>query len=88
MRMKECTTTCGGTRRWIVALCLACLALPILASAQTELAHVSGRVTDQSGAVVVDTEVEIKNVDTNLSATVKTNQDGLYAFPSLRPGRY
>jgi len=88
MRMTECTTTCGATRRWIVALCLACLALPILASAQTELAHVSGRVTDQSGAVVVDTEVEIKNVDTNLSATAKTNQDGFYTFPSLRPGRY
>ncbi len=88
MRMKECTTTCGATWRRIATLCLACLALPILASAQTELAHVSGRVTDQSGAVVVDTEVEIKNADTNLSATAKTNQDGLYTFPSLRPGRY
>ena len=57
-------------------------------AAQTELAHVSGRVTDQSGAVVADTEVEIKNVDTSLSITVKTNQDGLYTFPSIRPGRY
>ena len=88
MRMTKCTTTCGATWRWIVAVCLACLVLPVLASAQTELAYVSGRVTDQSGAVVADTEVEIKNVDTNLSATVKTNQDGLYTFPSLRPGRY
>jgi carboxypeptidase family protein len=67
-------------------------AIPVLgtcmANAQTELAHVSGRVTDQSGAVVADTEVEIRNVDTNLSTTVKTNQDGLYTFPWLRPGHY
>ncbi|HTS07193.1 MAG TPA: carboxypeptidase-like regulatory domain-containing protein, partial [Candidatus Eisenbacteria bacterium] len=59
-----------------------------MANAQTELAHVSGRVTDQAGAVVVDTEVEIRSVDTNLSTTIKTNQDGFYTFPSLRPGRY
>src|SRR5882724_7822666 len=41
------------------------------AEAQTELAGVSGRVTDPSGAVIVDAEVEIKNVETNVSATVK-----------------
>jgi len=69
-------------------LLITCLALSIGGFAQTELAHVSGRVTDQSGAVVVDTDVEIKNVDTNLSATLKTNRDGLYTFPSLRPGHY
>ncbi len=56
--------------------------------AQTELAGVYGRVTDASGAVIVDAEVEIKNVDTNQSVTVKTNQDGLYTIPSLRPGHY
>jgi hypothetical protein len=47
MRMTERTTACGATWCWIVALCLACLALPILASAQTELAHVSGRVSSE-----------------------------------------
>jgi len=72
----------------IFTLLLLCLAFLTPSAAQTELAHVHGRVTDQSGAVVADTEVELKNVDTNLSTTVKTNQDGLYTFPSLRPGRY
>lgn len=47
-----------------------------------------GRVTDQSGAVIVDAEVEIKNVETNRSIIVKTNQDGLYTIPSLHPGHY
>jgi protocatechuate 3,4-dioxygenase beta subunit len=32
--------------------------------------------------------VEIKNVETNLSTKVKTNEDGLYTIPSLRPGHY
>src|SRR5216684_9110399 len=64
------------------------LAFPSGTLAQTELAGVYGRVTDQSGAVIVDAEVEIKNVETNASTTVKTNQDGLYTIPSLHPGHY
>src|ERR1700720_1751266 len=71
-----------------VVLILACLACPSGAPAQTDLAGVYGRVTDPSGAVIVDAEVEIKNVDTNVSVTVKTNQDGLYTIPSLHPGHY
>jgi hypothetical protein len=67
---------------------VACLVLPFCAIAQTELAGVYGRVTDQSGAVIVDAEVEIKNVETNISTTVRTNQDGLYTIPSLHPGHY
>jgi hypothetical protein len=56
--------------------------------AQSELAGVYGRVTDPSGAVIVDAEVEIRNVETNVSTTVKTNRDGLYTIPSLHPGQY
>src|SRR6266404_8086453 len=62
--------------------------LPSSTPAQTELAGVYGRVTDPSGAVIVDAEVEIKNVETNVSVSVKTNQDGLYTIPSLHPGHY
>src|SRR5262250_1827648 len=71
-----------------VILCFVCLAAPFFVHAQTELASVYGRVTDPSGAVIVGAEVEIKNVETNLSVTVKTNQDGLYTIPSLHPGHY
>jgi hypothetical protein len=69
-------------------LILACLACPSRVPAQTELAGVYGRVTDPSGAVIVDAEVEIKNVETNVSVAVKTNQDGLYTIPSVHPGHY
>src|SRR5258708_12948596 len=71
-----------------VVVILACLACPSRAPAQTELAGVYGRVTDPSGGVIVDAEVEIKNVETNVSVTVKTNQDGLYPIPSPRPAHY
>src|SRR5216684_3767255 len=58
------------------------------ASAQSELATVFGRVTDPSGAVVPQAEVEIKNVETDLSVVRTTNSDGLYSIPSLHPGHY
>ena len=65
-----------------------CVVFPCRTVAQTELAGVYGRVTDPSGAVIADAEVEIKNTETNVSTTVKTNQDGLYTIPSLHPGHY
>src|SRR2546429_35666 len=58
------------------------------ALAQTESATVTGRVTDQTGAVVPNAEIEIKNTDTNLSQVTKTNGDGVYFFPSVKPGNY
>ncbi len=77
-----------GIAVFFAALFLACLLIPTSTVAQSELAGVYGRVTDQSGAVIVDAEVEVKNVETGLSMTVKTNQDGLYTIPSLHPGHY
>src|SRR5258707_3991418 len=58
------------------------------ALAQTESATVTGRVTDQTGAVVPDAEIELKNADTNISQNTKTNGDGVYAFASVKPGNY
>ena len=73
-----------------------CLALAILllgmgteyATAQTEKASVSGRVTDQTNAALADAEVQIKNTDTGVVTAVKTNAEGVYAVPSLNPGNY
>jgi len=71
-----------------VLISFACLTFPSGTLAQSELAGVYGRVTDPSGAVIVDADVEIKSTETNVSTTVKTNQDGLYTIPSLHPGHY
>jgi hypothetical protein len=43
---------------------------------------------DQQNAVIPDAVLEIKNVDTGLTYTTKTNKDGIYSFPNLPPGRY
>jgi len=56
--------------------------------AQTTSASVSGRVTDQSGGVIVDAEVEVKDVDRGVATIVKTNGEGFYSLPSLIPGNY
>lgn len=70
-----------------VLLALQTLDVPI-ASAQSAAASVSGRVTDQDGLVMPDVEVEIKNVDTNVSQLTKTNDQGFYSFPVVNPGSY
>src|SRR5258708_1165568 len=56
--------------------------------AQGTSASVSGRVTDQSGGVVVDAEVEVKDVDRGVATIVKTNGEGFYSLASLLPGNY
>ena len=55
---------------------------------QGESASVSGRVTDQSSAVVPGVEVELKNVDTSVSAATQTNGEGYYVFQFVKPGNY
>jgi Carboxypeptidase regulatory-like domain/TonB dependent receptor len=62
--------------------------LPQYVFAQTEEASVSGRITDQTNAVVPDAIVEIRNTDTGIVSSTKTNDQGVYAFPSLPPGNY
>ena len=58
------------------------------AYAQSTSASVSGRVTDQSGAVIVDAEVVVKDVDRGVATIVRTNGEGFYSLPSLIPGNY
>jgi hypothetical protein len=54
--------------------------------AQTETATVSGRVTDPDGGVVRDVQIQLVNTETNVAVTAKTNGEGLYVIPNVRPG--
>ena len=49
---------------------------------------VQGVVQDSSGAVVPDATVTLRNLDTQVTSTTKTNAAGVYRFSSLAPGRY
>ena len=48
----------------------------------------SGRVTDQSGAVIPGATVMAQNLATGVKLTGESNHEGLYRFPSLMPGTY
>ena len=58
------------------------------ALAQDFRALISGVVRDSSGAVVPGATVAMRNVETNLTSTVKSANDGAYSIPQLPLGTY
>jgi len=48
----------------------------------------SGRVTDQTGAVVPGASVVMRNLSTGVEQTAETSNVGLYSFPVVMPGNY
>jgi hypothetical protein len=74
-----------------ILLMLASVAmLSVLAAtgkAQTS-GKITGLVSDSSGAAVSGASVTVTNKATGASRNVITNNEGLYAFPSLLPGVY
>src|SRR5271170_6710989 len=65
---------------------LLCLAVGVWA--QTQEGRISGRVTDQSGAVVRKAQITVENVATGVKHLVETNSDGEYFASALEPGSY
>jgi Carboxypeptidase regulatory-like domain/TonB dependent receptor len=49
---------------------------------------VSGRVIDQSGAIVPGASVSLQNLATGVRLKAQTNQVGFYHFPEVIPGAY
>lgn len=56
--------------------------------AQVSSGAITGKVTDQSGAVVVGASVQVINVRTGVKLNAKTNEVGDYSFRNLLPGTY
>ena len=61
--------------------------LAVAGKAQTS-GDITGLVSDASGAAVTGASVTVTNKATGASRNVITNNEGLYAFPSLLPGVY
>ena len=70
------------------ALLFLLLVHSIPAYSQLAGATLSGLVTDESGAVVSNAKVTIKNGANGTIREVDTNADGLYSAPNLLPGDY
>src|SRR3984893_6449794 len=60
----------------------------VWAQAETTTGSIQGTVVDEKGGAVPDANVEVKNLDTNLSRTTATGSEGQYQFLALPPGRY
>jgi Carboxypeptidase regulatory-like domain len=71
----------------IACVCLL-LAVPLLATAQSDVGSLTGTVTDHSGAVVQNASVELKDTATNHALTTTTNAAGQYTFSRVTPGTY
>jgi hypothetical protein len=68
----------------IVALC----ARQELNAQTTTSGALAGVVTDQSGAVISDADVEIRDNAKGTTQSTTTDRTGVYQFPFLLPGRY
>ena len=74
-------------RCFLGSLLAICLASGL--SAQTSISGaVTGVVTDQSGAVVPNADVEIGDVNKGTTESTKTDLDGVYHFFFLSPSQY
>jgi hypothetical protein len=73
-----------------LCLALACLCLPGTARAQSSAnsGQIGGEVRDPSGAAIAGQEVTARNVDTNLTRTASTDDEGRYAIGPLPVGTY
>ncbi len=71
---------------WVLSLLT--LLVSIRAGAQVAGGMLSGRIADASGRGVPNVRVSTKNVATNETRVITTNEDGLYTAPSLLPGTY
>lgn len=58
------------------------------ANAQEFRGSLQGQVLDPQESVVAGATVTLKNVATNVEATVTTGEDGSYSFSLLQPGKY
>jgi hypothetical protein len=68
----------------ITMLCL----VVTLTLAQETRGSLTGRVTDQTGAVAPGAQVVATNVETNVSVSATTNSEGTYTISYLTAGRY
>jgi hypothetical protein len=73
---------------FVTALALIFLALSSQTFGQSGNSTISGTITDPTGSVVQGATVTATNAGTNRVLTGKSNNVGIYSFPSVQPGIY
>ena len=79
--------------RWTKGLSISLLvvlaiALSVVSQTQITTGTIQGTVADVNGAVVAGATVEIKNLDTNISKTLTTDEGGRFVSLAMPPGKY
>src|SRR5881296_4721187 len=72
----------------VVVLCASVLAFGKLAMSQLPTATILGEIKDSTGAVIPGASITAKNVETGLTRTGMSAEDGSYRFPALPVGSY
>jgi hypothetical protein len=82
--------TLFASTRFAITNALLVLASGALLTAQNVVTSgsLSGRVTDQTGAVVAGASVAVQSLGTGVQQSAETSHSGLYRFPVLTPGTY
>jgi hypothetical protein len=75
---------CLSAFLFLLAICFA----SELSAQTTTSGAVTGVVTDQSGAVVPNADVEIRDVSKGTTESTKSDRDGVYRFLFLSPSQY
>ena len=73
-------------RRFAIAALMLLVASGVVRAQAT--AQLSGRVTDQSGAVLPGVTITVTQTDTGATRTVVTDDQGVYLFTNLPTGPY
>jgi hypothetical protein len=81
--MTMCKQAACGLLIFIFATCATLLGQNVVLTG-----GISGRVTDESGALIAQASVVVRNLATGVEQTTTTNHAGLYQFPVLMPGTY
>ncbi|MEK6280802.1 MAG: carboxypeptidase regulatory-like domain-containing protein [Acidobacteriota bacterium] len=77
-----------GLRKIQFAVFALLLAIPLTAIAQVTTATMVGTITDPGGAIMPGAQVTARNVDTGLTRTVTSADDGSYRIEFLPVGKY
>lgn len=71
-----------------VIVTLTILVLPAAAQEAINHASVAGRITDETGAGVLDARIDAREMSTGVKAGARTDAEGRFRLPYLKPGQY
>ena len=78
----------GCWRTWFLVALFLAVSSALFGQAASGTGSISGLVTDPTGAVMPGADIAIRNLETNVNRTLKSNDAGVYEMVALKPGQY